>query len=431
MASGPCVGRPVRRPPRASAVPYNQVPLGRAGRAAAGPPRPPERRTRRRPRAAARPTRGPDGPTLRPPGRRGEVAAPLAGARRLPRRRRVRPAQVLLPGLLPLPLRRRALRRSLPQLRAHRRGRALQAHARLQRPPPDGLGRLRPAGRELRPQDGRPPARDDGAQHRQLPPPDGPHRPLLRLVARDHQQRARLLPLDAVVLPAHARARARLPRDRPAVVVPELQDDPRQRAGRAGALLALRQRRDQEGPRAVVLPHHRLRAAPARRPRDHRVARADQAHADELDRAQRRRRGRLRPARPRRAAHRVHDAAGHALRRHLHGARPRAPAGRRADDGRAPRGRRRLQGPGPPPERDRAPLDREGEDRRLHRRLRGQPGERRAGPDLDQRLRAHGLRHRGDHGGAGARRARLRVRHAVRAADRRGHRAARPALRGR
>ncbi len=36
-----------------------------------------------------------------------------------------------------------------------------------------------------------------------------------------------------------------------------------------GKVLALRQRGDQEGPHAVVLPHHRLRAAPARRPRGH------------------------------------------------------------------------------------------------------------------------------------------------------------------
>ena len=43
--------------------------------------------------------------------------------------------------------------------------------------------------------------------------------------------------------------------------------DPRQRAGRAGPLLALRQRGHQGRPRAVVLPHHRLRPAPARRPR--------------------------------------------------------------------------------------------------------------------------------------------------------------------
>ena len=60
----------------------------------------------------------------------------------------------------------------------------------------------------------------------------------------------------------------------------------------------------------------------------------------------------------------------------------------------------------------------EGEDRRLHRRLRAQPGDRRAHPDLDRRLRADGVRHRRDHGRAGTRRARLRVRAGVRAADR-------------
>ena len=42
----------------------------------------------------------------------------------------------------------------------------------------------------------------------------------------------------------------------------------------------------------------------------------------------------------------------------------------------------------------------EGEDRRLHRRLRDQSGQRRTDPDLDRRLRADGLRHRRDHGRA-------------------------------
>ena len=77
-----------------------------------------------------------------------------------------------------------------------------------------------------------------------------------------------------------------------------------------------------------------------------------------------------------------------------------------------------------PRERDRAPLDREGEDRRVHRRLRRESRQRRADPHLDQRLRAHGLRHGRHHGRAGPRRARLRLRHQVRAADRRGDRAA-------
>ena len=44
---------------------------------------------------------------------------------------------------------------------------------------------------------------------------------------------------------------------------------------------------------------------------------------------------------PRRRAHGLHDAARHALRRHLHGAGAGAPAGRRADDAGAARGRGR------------------------------------------------------------------------------------------
>ena len=56
------------------------------------------------------------------------------------------------------------------------------------------------------------------------------------------------------------------------------------------------------------------------------------------------------------------------------------------------------------------------EDRRGARRHRDQPGQRRADPDVRGRLRADGVRHRRDHGGARARRARLRVRAEARAA---------------
>ena len=224
------------------------------------------------------------------------MAASLEGARRLPNARRERQAQVLRARLLPVPVRRRAQRRSLPQLRPHRHRLAPQAHAGVQRAAPHGLGRVRPAGRELRHQDGRPPAGDHRAQHRQLPPADGPGRPVVRLVARGDELLPRLLPLDPVVVPAAVRARAGVPGHRAAVVVPGRQDHPRQRAGARRQVLALRHRGDQEGSRAVVLPHHRLRPAAARRPGDHRLARADQAHADQLDRAQRGRRGRLRAA---------------------------------------------------------------------------------------------------------------------------------------
>ena len=50
------------------------------------------------------------------------------------------------------------------------------------------------------------------------------------------------------------------------------------------------------------------------------------------------------------------------------------------------------------------------QDRRVHRRLRGQPGHRGAAAGLHRRLRPDGLRHRRDHGGPGARRAGLGVR---------------------
>ncbi len=58
-----------------------------------------------------------------------------------------------------------------------------------------------------------------------------------------------------------------------------------------------------------------------------------------------------------------------------------------------------------------------GEGRRLHRPVRGQPVHGRAGADLGRQLRARRVRHRRGDGRAGARRARLRVRAQVRAAD--------------
>ncbi len=64
----------------------------------------------------------------------------------------------------------------------------------------------------------------------------------------------------------------------------------------------------------------------------------------------------------------------------------------------------------PPQERPRPHRSGQGEDGRVHRLVRDQPGQRRAGPDLGRRLRADQLRHRRDHGRAGPRHARLRVR---------------------
>ena len=115
-------------------------------------------------------------------------------------------------------------------------------------------------------------------------------------------------------------------------------------------------------------------------------------HAAQLDRALRGRAGRA-SRRRRRRDRGLHHPARHAVRRDLHGAGARAPAGRRAD-------RRRLAGRHRPAwtggaatprdavaayRRQAARQDRPGaadrgprQDRRLHRRLRDQPGQRRA-----------------------------------------------------
>ena len=116
--------------------------------------------------------------------------------------------------------------------------------------------------------------------------------------------------------------------------------------------------------------------------------------------------------RDRRGGRGLHDAPRHAVGRHVLRVRGRASAGPKlAEAGRhagaeveplleqvarrpsltQPRGGRH-------------------EGRRLPGRARREPGERRAGPCLRRAVRADGVRHRRDHGGAGPRPARLRVR---------------------
>ncbi len=62
-----------------------------------------------------------------------------------------------------------------------------------------------------------------------------------------------------------------------------------------------------------------------------------------------------------------------------------------------------------------------GEERRLHRRLRAEPDERRARAHLDRQLCDDGIRHRRHHGRARARPARLRVRPQICHSHPRGH----------
>ena len=109
--------------------------------------------------------------------------------------------------MLPYPSRRHP-RRARPQLLHHRRGRALQADARLQRPAPHRLGRARPARGERGHQARRPPREVDARQHRVHEAPAPAPGLQLPLEPRDRDLRPRVLPLEPVVLPADARARA-------------------------------------------------------------------------------------------------------------------------------------------------------------------------------------------------------------------------------
>ena len=347
----------------------------------------------------------------------------LGGRQPGPARLRRREAEVLRARDAALPLG-RAPRRPPQVLRGRRRDRPLPPPPRLRGDPPDGLRRLRPAGREQRDQDRRAAAgatessiesfRDSsasGASRSTGRASSAPTRPSTTAGPSGSSCSS-----SSTASPTAPRRRCSGARRTPTVLANEQVVDGRcERCGTAGRAAQAR---------AVVLQDHRLRRAPARRLRPARVlARARDHDAAQLDRPLRGRRGRLplRGARPRLPG--LHDPARHALRRHLLRARPRAPRARAA--GRRHRGRgggARVRQPGRPRvgrgARRRGPR----EDRRAARPQRRQSGQRRADPDVRRRLRADGVRHRRDHGGARPRRARLRVRQGLRPADPAGDR---------
>ena len=155
---------------------------------------------------------------------RAEMAAD-SGANTRPSARRTtprssrEPAEVLRPRHVPLPLRGGPAHRSPGGLHGNRRGRAQAAHAGLQRPPPDGLGRLRAAGGACRGAREPAPTAHHRAERGQLPPSDRAPRLLVRLGAGGQHVLRGLLPLDAVDLPRAAQARPRLPGGRAGLVV--------------------------------------------------------------------------------------------------------------------------------------------------------------------------------------------------------------------
>ena len=263
------------------------------------------------------------------------LASALGSATDLPRRRRRPAPEILRPGDAAVPVGRSA-RRARQELHPRRRGRAHDAHARLQRHAPDGLGRVRLAGRERGD-----PARDrsrfvDALEHRQHAPPDQADGHRLRLDARVRDLRSGVLQVEPVVLLAHVRARAGLQARDAGQLVSARSDRAGQRASARRPLLALRASGRAPQPLAVELQDHRLRRSFAGRHRPaRRLARTHQDDAAQLDRPQRRRHVLVRHRGRRRADRRLHHARRHRLRRDVHGGRARA-SGRRADSGRPP-----------------------------------------------------------------------------------------------
>ena len=223
-----------------------------------------------------------------------------------------------------------------------------------------------------------------------------------------------------------------LPEELAGQLVPARPDGARERAGDPGRVRALRHDGGAPRPDAVVLQDHRLRpAAAGRHGRPDRLARARHHDAAQLDRAQRRRARDVHDRRDRRGDRGLHHAPRHPVGRHVLRVRGRPSGG--GAPGRA--GRHHRSGGAVartgPDHLDGGSRGRRHQGRRVPGGPRREPGERRADPGLRRALRADGVRHRRDHGRAGPRPTRLRVRAPARPARQgrdptRGRRADRP-----
>ena len=417
----------------------------------------------------------------RPAGRAGQVAGP---------------AEALRPGHVPVPVGRRAARRAPAGLHRHRRVRPVPADDRAQRAARPGLRRVRPARRAVRRADRPAPAGHHRGQHRDdaraAAPAGAGARPrgaassttdpefyrwtqwiFLQIYNSWYDEEAgRARPIDELV-PLLASGERRVPAGVPGVPRrpgptwtswtaagsstrtgwPTCRDAPVNWCPGLGTVLANEEvtadGRSDRGNFPVFKRNLRqwmmritaYAAAAARPTWTGWTGRSRSSCSSATGSAAPRARGSASPAEAG-DARGLHDPAGHAVRRHVHGARARAPDGgpaglrrvarrrtdrldRRSGDARATRSSPTARPPScdRPGAADRGPR----QDRRLHRRLRRQPGHRRADPGLRRRLRADGLRHRRDHGGARPGRARLGVRRAVRPADRADRRSRRRA----
>ncbi len=299
------------------------------------------------------------------------------------------------------------------------------------------MGRVWSARRAIRYQNRPAPTNHHGGQHPQLSPSASIVRLRLRLVTRGQHHGPPIRPLDPVDLPPALQLvfQRRNPKSSPHLRTRSQRLDPRadrrrtprlhprsarQLVARSRHRACQRRNRRVEIQRAhrrapstpsVDAPYHEIRPASHRRTRSPRLAGLHQDAPNQLDRKIHRRRSHLRPRWSRR--HRLHHPTRHPIRCHLHGARPRAPAGQRHHHNRQARGRRYLHQRLRQQVRSRTWRPQQRQIRHLHRRLRHQSGERGKDPRLDCRLRHDVLRHRSHHGRPRSRHPRLRVCHQV------------------
>ena len=320
-------------------------------------------------------------------------------------------AEVLRARHVPLPERRGAARRASRGLHRDRHHRALQADARLQRAAPDGLGRVRPARRAICDQD----RAASGDHHRARTSPtsrrssSGSASPTTGSARstrpiRDYFSWTQWIFLqiyNSWFNPETNRAepistyRGRRSRQRPAGLrrrsAGELVPGAGHGAGERGSHRRQERSRRVSGraaaDAAMDAAHHRVRRTADRRTRGPGLAGVDQAAAAQLDRPKRRRGDRVRCSR---GGPRV--SGGGQRRGYTSASSPPGPTrstarltwcsrrnirwSTRSDDGRAAGCGRSISRPRSRAKRSRAHRPGEGKDRRVHRRIRDQSGQR-------------------------------------------------------
>ena len=203
---------------------------------------------------------------LQRPGIRSPLAENLGRARHLQGRQRRPAPEILRAGDVPLPVGAHP-HGPRPQLHDGRRGRALQARPGHERAAPDGLGRLRHAGRERRHGAQGPSQGMDLRQHRRDEEAAAVDGAVARLEPRDRDLRPGLLQAPAADVPRLPQGRAGRAQAIQGELGPGRHDGARQRAGHRRPRLALRRPGRAARADAVVLQDQQLFGRPAQRAR--------------------------------------------------------------------------------------------------------------------------------------------------------------------